>query len=51
MGFATKVWYAAGQTAVSAHPEPCVRGLAEWERETVGEWNGTDRRVPLFRPN
>jgi len=51
MGFATRVWYAAGRTAVWAHPEPCVRWLAEWGRETVGEWNGTDRRVPLFRPN
>jgi hypothetical protein len=48
MGFATRGWYAAGRTAVSAHPEPCVRGLAEWGRET---WRtGTDRLVPLFRP-
>jgi hypothetical protein len=29
MGFATRGWYAAGRT-VSAHLEPCVRGLAEW---------------------
>ena len=51
MGFATRIWYAGGRTAVWAHPEPCVRGLAEWGREKVREWNGTDRRVALFRPN
>jgi hypothetical protein len=37
MGFATRVWYAAGRTAVWAHPEPCVRGLAEWGGDTTRE--------------
>ena len=50
MGFATRGWYAAGRTAVWAHPEPCVRGLAEWWPETVGEWREGQTR-PTVRPD
>jgi hypothetical protein len=50
MGFATRDWYAAGRTAVWAHPEPCVRGLAEWGGRQLESGTGRTDASHCFVP-
>ena len=50
MGFATRGWYAADGTAVWAHPEPCVRGLAEWGGRKLESGTGRTDASHCFVP-
>jgi hypothetical protein len=53
MGFPTRVWYAAGRTAELLYGRTRSRACAGWPNgggRQLENWDGTDRRVPLFRP-